>query len=131
MKQVVATIVLMLYAVSSAGVVFVEYSCHETGTSGVTAAGPRACYAPACGDRDARGAMRQADTVCDGTCCDIHVRASAPDDQFAGAKPGLDIAGERVVVCDTTPLACECVIAASNEPSPAGRFPGFDPPLLA
>ncbi|MGD8393872.1 MAG: hypothetical protein PVF43_00190 [Candidatus Eiseniibacteriota bacterium] len=130
MDRVFAAIALMLYAVASAGVVTVEYSCHETGTSGVTVAGPRGCYAHTCGAQDTRGAMRETAPVCGDSCCDIHVRASVPGDQIAGVKPAPDIAGDRDVVRDATPVTVGRQATASVERPPAGRFPGFDRPLL-
>jgi hypothetical protein len=129
MKNAIVAAVLFLYAVSSAGVVLVEYSCHETGTRGVTVPEPRSCYAPTCEDEDTGEIGRQADPCCDHACCDIDVRVAAPGDQIAGADPDMD-AGAGTAAA---PLAVAATVgrapSAPGEHPPAAPFPGFDRPI--
>lgn len=126
MKNLIAAAVLFLYAVSSAGVVLVEYSCHETGTSGLTTPAPRACYAPTCEEDIPAEA---ADPCCDHDCCEIDVRVSAPDEQIAGATPDFDAADTGDGSAGAGPVAFEHVAAAPGDCLTTLTSSGFDRPL--
>jgi hypothetical protein len=126
MTNLLAAAILTLYTVSSGGIVLVEYSCHETGTSGVAVPAPQPCYAPACGDE----APSDPDACCDHACCEIEVRSGQTDDQIAGGHTGQDDPATTESDAGVMPSAGEWT-AAPVAPlhSPAPPSPGFNRPI--
>jgi len=104
--------------------VLVEYSCHETGTSGVAVSSPRGCYAPACDSEEAA----ELDACCDHACCEIAVRA-ATGDQIVAPTAGHDDATPALAVAPAAPTSGVRTTDPGDATQPPPPFPGFDRPI--
>ena len=118
----------------SSTVVWVEYSCFESGEQGTAFAGDQSCYTQACGDEaDACG-------PCEGDdCCEIDARPGQPADQPGSFASSDRSPTERHVSAagaasgsDSTSLARAGRLreGPALEPAQAG-FAGFLRPLRA
>ena len=124
MKNLLAAVTLFFYAASSGGVVLVEYSCHETGTSGVAVSSPRACYAPSCDPEE----TAELDACCDQGCCEVEVRA-ATGDQIVAPETGHHDAAPAAAVVPAAPAPGARSTDAVDEAAPPSPFPGFERPI--
>ena len=126
MKNILAAALLLVYTVSSGGIVLIEYSCHETGTSGVATPAPRSCYAPECEDE----APVAPDACCDHACCEIDVRVNAPGDQISGSPtdPG-DAATTDASADATISLSDASVTETAAAVTSTPPFPGHTRPI--
>lgn len=125
MKSFAATL-LLLYLVSSSGIVLVEYSCRESGTTGISGPASSECNISSCGNNISSGEITARG---DDSCCDADLRVVGERDQLAGRNgdndAGADGQTERLAastgigVVERTPLRCH----------PRSSFPGFDRPV--
>lgn len=120
MQKPVATALLILYVVSSAGVVLADYSCRETGTYGTTVPATQSCYAPVCCD---------AVSCIEESCCDVDLRVITPGDQILSPKSHDVVGGSSVVVWFEAGDALHSVRPATTARFPDPPFPGFDRPI--
>jgi hypothetical protein len=116
MKNLLAAAILLMYTVSSGGFVLIEFSCHETGTRGVTTPAPRSCYAPECGDE----APAEPDPCCDHACCEIDVRVSSTDEQITGGSNGPGDASPAGTGAEATSLLSD---AGTADATATGALP--------
>jgi hypothetical protein len=119
MTRAIAATLILIYVLSSAGIVLVEYSCAETGTNGVSMPAPKSCYAPSCDDEDG-----------DDVCCELSFRDTEVDDQLCKDNRSAvdDVATASPIAVAVTRAAAD-IPSATDLCSPSPPHTGFSRPL--